>query len=320
MIAALALLGFAALVVLVAGRSLPGAQWTRRAPRLGVVAWQAASLAVPVSVMLAGLALALPVLHVATDDLAGMIGACEFLLREHYETPGGVVVHVLGVVGAAAVSGRLAYSLFGELRAVRAERRRQQQQIRLVGRADLVPGAWVVDDPRPAVFCVPGHHAKVVLTTGALGVLTAHEQSLALAHERAHLRGRHDVALAFASALRRAMPRIRLFVLAEQETATLVEMLADDHATPTGHRRELATALVKLAEGPRPAGALAANGGAAVQRVRRLLGAATPGLPAAQRWLVYIGAAAVIAMPLALAAAPALETALLDYCAVALHA
>ena len=89
MIASLLLMAFAWLVVVVAVRTLPDAAWTRRAPRLGVIAWQTVSLAVPISLILAGTVLALPVFTTASGDLAGLLGACEFMLRQHYETPGG---------------------------------------------------------------------------------------------------------------------------------------------------------------------------------------------------------------------------------------
>ncbi|WGX96394.1 M56 family metallopeptidase [Nocardioides sp. L-11A] len=319
MIAALALLVFAFAVRTAALRMLPDAAWARRAPRLGVLAWQSVTIAVPVSVVLAGLALAVPLLPAVTGDTTGILGACAFLLREHYETPGGIAAGISGLAGALALSGRLAVALADELRVVRRLRIRQRDGLALVSRTDLVPGAWVIDDDRAAIFCIPGHRAQVVVTTAALSVLTPQQRVLALAHEEAHLSGRHHLALSFAAAARRALPRSRLLAAAATEIATLVEMHADDRAARGGERSELAAALVKLAGGPRPEGALAVNGGAAVQRVQRLL-ATGPALPLRQRWSIQLGVATLCVAPVLIAAAPALEAVLRDYCSVALHA
>lgn len=319
MIASLLLMAFAWLVVVVAVRTLPDAAWTRRAPRLGVIAWQTVSLAVPISLILAGTVLALPVFTTASGDLAGLLGACEFMLRQHYETPGGALVHVLGVAIALVLVVRTGWVLTAHLRMVRRERRLQRRRIALVGAPTSEDGVRLVDDDRPAVFCIPGRRPDIVMTTAAVSLLSAPQRAVAVAHERAHLTGRHDVALTVAAVLRGVMPRVRLFAVAESEIAILVEMHADDQAIRGGERRDLAVALVALAEGQRPAGALAVNGGCAVQRVRRLLDT-SPGLPLTQRCSISLGAAALILAPVIIALAPALETALMDYCGLALHA
>ena len=318
MIAAVALASLAVVVAGIAARTLPAAAWARRAPRLGVLVGQSATLCMLASMVLAGLALAVPILPVATSDLAGLLGACEFLLREHYETPGGILIGLTGAAAALAMIARLTHSLATEGRTVRRERRRQRDGIALVGRPDVVPGAWVVEDSRPALFCIPGIRSQVVLTTGAVAALTPQQRNLALAHEHAHLSGHHHLALTFTAAVRRAFPFVRLFAVAATEIGTLVEMHADDRAAGVSDRHELAAALVRLAGGPRPAGAIAANGGAALQRVQRLM-TDSPGLPAVRRWWISATAAALVVTPLLIAVAPALESALLDYCAVALH-
>lgn len=319
MIAAICLVAFAGLLILVAGRTLPAASWTRRSPRLGVVAWQTATLAVPVSVLLAGVALALPYFSTASGDLAGLLGACEFMLRQHYETPGGALVHLFGIAGAAALAIRISHVLVTQLIAIRRDRQRQRQRIALVGREGCDADVRVVEDHRPAVFCIPGRRPDIVMTTAAVALLSDRQREVALAHERAHLAGRHDLALIMATVLRRAMPRIQFFVLAETEIATLVEMHADDRATIRGDRRELAAALVALAQGHRPAGSLAVNGACAVQRVSRLLDT-RQALPITQRCSISLMAAGVVLAPMVIAVAPAIETALLDYCGLRFHA
>ena len=56
--------------------------------------------------------------------------------------------------------------------------------------------AFGLDATRPAVYCVPGRPPTIVLTTGALAVLDTEQLTAVLAHERAHLAGRHHLLLA----------------------------------------------------------------------------------------------------------------------------
>ena len=318
MIAAVALLLLALAVSQAAARRLPGAAWTRRAPRLGVLVWQSSSVSVVASAVLAGVALALPLIPDAADDVAGMLGACAILLREHYNAPGGVQVGMLGAVAAVALLARFAFSLLREGRTASSERRRQRAGMSLVGRSDVVPGTLVVQDSRPAVFCIPGIRPRVVLTTGALEVLTPRQRDLALSHEHAHLSGRHDLPVMLAKGLQQAFPFVPLFGVAAAEIATLLEMVADDRAARGEDRLELAAALIRLAQGPQPAGTMAVNGGAALERVQRLLAEGRQ-MPDPSRWWIGAGATALALAPLFLAVAPALESALLDYCSITLH-
>ena len=63
----------------------------------------------------------------------------------------------------------------------------------------------LIDDEHPAVYCLPGRR-RIVMTTGALRCLDARQLEAVLAHERAHLSGRHHLVLTFANALKDAFP------------------------------------------------------------------------------------------------------------------
>ena len=68
-----------------------------------------------------------------------------------------------------------------------------------------------------------------------------------LAHERAHLRERHDLVLLPFTALARAFPWSVLVQRSYASVALLVEMLADDHAARQQQpARELVTALIRV--------------------------------------------------------------------------
>jgi hypothetical protein len=114
-----------------------------------------------------------------------------------------------------------------------------------------------------------------------------------LAHERAHLRERHDLVLLPFTALRRAFPRLGTCVDAQRAVALLVEMLADDRALRARPARELVSALVRFGTAgtcPAPAGALAAGEGDVAARVTRLLQPVRP-LPTAASSAICLAAA-----------------------------
>jgi hypothetical protein len=64
-IAALALFGYAALLLTVARAGLARARWAERAPRLAVAAWLALTGCAVVSVVLGGMALVVPTVRVS---------------------------------------------------------------------------------------------------------------------------------------------------------------------------------------------------------------------------------------------------------------
>src|SRR5439155_5067377 len=128
---------------------------------------------------------------------------------------------------------------------------------------------YVASD-RPAVYCLPGRR-RIVLTTGALTRLDDRELDAVLAHERAHLSGRHHIVIALAVALQRAFPLVRFFAIAARQVAYLVEIAADDAAVRRAPRLTVASALLAVATPGVPAGALGAGGSAAAQRIQRLI-------------------------------------------------
>jgi beta-lactamase regulating signal transducer with metallopeptidase domain len=102
-----------------------------------------------------------------------------------------------------------------------------------------------------------------------------------LAHQRAHLAGRHHLALAFTRALVKLLPRVPLFPLAAEQVARLVEMCADDTAARAHSPATVLDAVLALcgAGGPAaeparsviaPQAAVGASGVAVLTRVERL--------------------------------------------------
>ena len=166
--------------------------------------------------------------------------------------------------------------------------------------------AVVLETPQPAVYCVPGRPATIVLTTGALAVLDPAQLLAVLAHEHAHLAGRHHLLVTLGKAMRSGFPAVPLFARGAEEVARLAEMRADDVAARRSGRDTLLQALVAMGTGtslPTPATALAATGAIVSTRVYRLLD------PPGRTRRAYHGLA-LSAVLVALAAVPALLPAL----------
>jgi Zn-dependent protease with chaperone function len=312
--APLALFGYVLLAGTIGAAWLRAAAWPHRSPMLGILAWQATSLSVLLALPLIGIAVALPSLSLTTN-LADALHACALALREQYATPGGAIVATTGLVLAGGVALRTAWCVALEWLRTRSEREAQRQGLALVGSRERYAGARLLEHPTPSVYCVPGRRPEVVLTTGALAVLDRPQIEAVMAHEQAHLQGRHDVVLLVAQALHAAFPFIPLFRIAREQLAVLVEMHADDRALQVSERRDLAGALVSLAEAAAPAGTFGAGGASALARVRRLSRPPAPlGVP---RTLVTLTAvASVVVVPVLMTAAPGMVTLALDYCPV----
>lgn len=315
---ALALLAYALVAGTAAAAWLRRARWTRRAPRLGVAAWQALSVSVLMSLLLAGVSVVVPTELVSTS-LAELLRACAMAIQAQYATPGGAVLHAAAAAATIVLAVRTGYMYARALTRARRQAQQHLEGLTLAGRRDPSLGALVVEHPTAAAYCLPGRSRTIVLTSAAVASLGPVELAAVLAHERAHLTGRHHLVLSSAVALSHSMPVLPIFRWAHHEQSSLLEMIADDRAATTvGSRLTVARALVRLAEGAlAPPAALGATDVAAISRVERLL--------APQRLLTAparVGTAcltlAVLLLPVTIAAAPAGLAAWADYCPISL--
>jgi Zn-dependent protease with chaperone function len=213
-----------------------------------------------------------------------------------------VAIRVFGLTAGLALFTLLCWVLVAATAAVIHARRRQRVLLSLLAHGDpKVPGALVVDHPAAAAYCLPGLRAsRIVVSAGTLELLGPAELAAVLAHERAHLRERHDLVLLPFTALRRAFPVSRTCFDAYRAVALLVEMLADDRVLRARPARELVSALVRVGTaGQVPTGALAvAEGteGEVAARVARLLHPMRP-LPTPVVAAICAGAALLAAAP-----------------------
>ena len=319
MITALALLGYAASAAWWAPALL--APLTRRgvSVRAGLAAWLTAMASVLVS---AAVAVQFSVRTVAADwpqltqalcrSVAGSACTPEVYGSVLYQAGVTVLAASLTLAGVAA-----AWRYGRRVRRSRAQTRSHAQAALLVGRA-IAGGARTVmlDDPRPAAYCVAGRPAAIVVTSGALAVLDPPQLRAVLAHEDAHLAHGHHALATVTRGLAAAFPGIPLFTRGAAEVARLTEMAADDTAARASGRPALVAALIAIATGAAvssadipgadiqgaavPAGAMAAASRAVPDRVERMLRPSSPARSAA------FAAALALAVTLLAAAPPAL--------------
>jgi Zn-dependent protease with chaperone function len=302
------LAGYAVAVAVAGTWWLPRVSWPQRAPRLGIAVWQGLTVTVVASALLAGLLLTVPCLRVWGDWPS--LRDCLLSARAQYASKGGALASTTGAVFTLAAAGRLAWFMGTAVTSSRRRRARHDEALALVGRRGPVPGMVLLEDDRPAVYCVPGRR-RIVFTTGALRRLDTHQLDAVLAHERAHLTGRHHLVIILATAFHRAFPHVGFFAVAASQISCLVEMAADDAAARRAHRLTLAGALLTLAAARVPAGALGAGGTAGAQRIQRLIDSPPP-VGGSRR--IATSALALIAAPAVAFSAPALALAAISHC------
>lgn len=265
------LLAYAVAVAVVAPVLLRRAAWLEFSPRVGIIVWQLATVSALVSFVTGAATLCLSLWSEVAP--AVFLRSCLALLRQgDLESP-MMLIGSAGVMTVAAVGIRLVYCAGRTALGIRRERNRQRRCLAVLAHSDAAwPGAVVIDRPEATAFCLPGWRGgTVVLSTGTLTRLAPAEVHAVLAHERAHLRGRHDLVVWAARSLRDAFPFVPLFRAASDTLPQLVEMAADDVATRHAGRRVLASALLRMADATTPAYALGVGGSTTTSRVRRLV-------------------------------------------------
>ena len=309
----LAVAGLLATVAVGSARSasaLLRASWPRRSPAAAILLWQALGLA-------GGLAAvgALLAAGVGGQDTrhAGVLGGLTTFaqrlasgrLLDPHQPLLVISAHLIMLAAGLALLTVLCWELVVAFAAAIGARRRQRALLALLAHGDpKAPGALVIDYPAAAAYCLPGIRSQIVVSAGTLDLLAPAELAAVLAHERAHVRARHDLVLIPFTSLRRAFPRSRVITQAYQTVALLVEMMADDRALRARGlvARELATALLRFGTagtGCAPAGALAVAEGELTARVNRLL-VPPPPLSRSAHAAIVLAAALLAAAPVLL--------------------
>ncbi|HUY46305.1 MAG TPA: M56 family metallopeptidase [Streptosporangiaceae bacterium] len=295
---------------------LATARWPRRSPAAAILLWQSIGLGWGLAAI--GTLAALGAEPGGSGVAGGALSVLARALRGiagDFQPPGLLAaLRLLFLAASAALLTLLCWVLLAASAAVLRDRRRHRALLSLLAHGDpKVPGALVVDHPAAAAYCVPGLRSRIVISAGTLDLLDQAELAAVLAHERAHIRERHDLVLLPFTALGRAFPRSVSVQRAYAAVALLIEMLADDHALRHRPARELVTALIRVGAAGTPgapSATLAVAGTAEgagdsgmTARVERLL-APSPGLSLPALALVCGAAMAIVVIPAALLVLP----------------
>ncbi|GAA4832189.1 M56 family metallopeptidase [Saccharopolyspora rosea] len=251
--------------------------YRRHSPGAALLLWMALISSWVFSVISAGLA--------AMAQFSGGLGLAGLLHACARAVLAIISVHDLTDVAASlALFGSLFFVLrlggvaAAHVRATRRRRNAHRREVCTPGRTRLHDGRriTVVEAAEAAAYCVPGRRSAIVLTTGALRKLGPRETAAVIAHEAAHLRGKHHLCVGTAAVLARAFPFVPLLREAPREIARFVEWAADDRAGRSHGRRSVAVALTVMATNSRrparvPATAMNATGSEVPERVLRLL-------------------------------------------------
>jgi len=310
--AAVLILAAVAIGCVPAASALAAASWPRRSPAAAILLWQALGLGWGLATVgaLIGFGATAPRVAVASGALQRLTSIARAGGRP-------AAVDVIGAIRLVCLAAGvlllaiLCWILIAASTSVVRARQRQRELLSLLAHGDpKVPGALVVDHPAAAAYCLPGLRSAIVISAGTLDLLDAAELAAVLAHERAHLRERHDLVLLPFLALLRAFRWAGIARQAYGAVGLLVEMHADDRALRHRPARELATALLRVGAaggGGVPSGALAVASRAeeceVAARVVRLLRPA-PGLSNAAVALVVAISAAIVTVPAALLVLP----------------
>lgn len=249
------LLLLAVLLIWPAQRAMARRHVFRREPLLALLVWQAISLAAVASLLAAG-----PV--------------AVFLMRDVLDRPTHLVVAVAAIAITAYMVVRLAIAGHRVGASLRRTRRQHVELLELVGRqfAELDEprprSLRVIDHPTPTAYCVPGMRHRVVVSTGMLAQLGDQEVAAVLAHERSHVRARHDLLVEFFTVLHTAMPAPLRQDDVLAEVHLLAEVLADRAAARVVGPVPMGRALVALANSSHPQATLGATGSVSAAQVR----------------------------------------------------
>jgi Zn-dependent protease with chaperone function len=272
---------------------------TRRgvSPRLGVAAWLTAIIG-------ALLAWAAAITLIVVTGVSGIPNSSAIVLclemlgvPEQVATPGRVSVLALIAIGllvSIAVTAKVSRSVLG----LWSRSREHAHAARLIGVPTDTRDVFVVTAERPAAYCVMGRPNAIVVTSAAVETLDDSQLAAVLAHESAHISGRHHHLLMVLRGLACSLPHLPLFPRGAAAVAQLLEMCADDSAARRHGTRPLVAGMIMLA-GPLPylAESLAVAATAVFARANRLLDPAHRGTRWCHQLLVSATIAATVSAP-----------------------
>jgi Zn-dependent protease with chaperone function len=255
---------------LLAPRLLRGLERTSASPVGLLYAWWSVLAGVGLSAVLALGAVLVPDRDGGSTPAHRLLAGCWTVLsssRLHLHLVAGVVIGAVLTAGLLRVVRRVRRSR----RAARDKAETTMWMLEPAG--DWEHGVLWLEHREPLVFTVGGRTNAIVATTGLRERLSPAETDAVLAHERAHLSGRHHLQVLLAETLGASFPMLPLFRQTPEAVRRLIELAADENAARSVGADVVRRALVRVAARGRielPAAALPAAAPATELRLARL--------------------------------------------------
>lgn len=244
----------------------------RIAPGIALAGWVTSPL-VAVGSAIAGAALLLIPDNASVDGAIGMAKSCVNVVHGQAAAWENLV-RLAGAALVAIAVLRVLVVAVGQVREDAALRRRHLTAVRLLSCEDPDSRVLWLDQDQPVAYSVGGRRGAIVATTGVRR-LDAETREAVLAHERAHLSGRHHALVLVVTALAKALPFVPLFRAAPPAVRVLVELSADAAAAQRCGPRSVRAALRAVTADAVPATSLAMSGESTRLRMH-WLGSPTP--------------------------------------------
>lgn len=243
-------------------------------PALALSAWVVTLLAAAAAAVTAAAVLVLPDPSVP-DGMVGIAVVCWQAVARGTDLPWLLLARLVVGTALLVLLSRVAVLFTRSLRAERRHRTERVGALRAV--AAVRDGVWWIPCAEPVAFSIGGGRRGIVVASTGLESLDPDAVEAVLAHEQAHLRGRHYLAVALARAAAAALPRVPLCRQAPGAVGVLCELAADAAAVRRCAREALPRALQEIAAGQgTPRGAVGFD--AFLDIRRRWLGAPRPTL------------------------------------------
>ncbi|MGQ9347080.1 M56 family metallopeptidase [Mycolicibacterium gilvum] len=270
---------------------------TGLSPQMGVASWLTAVATTVIAWVFAVVLIGVAALDGLRNSSTVALCLELFGLSEHGGLPGLSGSIALTVAGSA-VSAIFLLKTGRSVARLRSRSREHADAVMLVGRPTTCPGVVVVDAPRPAAYCVSGRPPAIVVTSAAWSALERSELAAVLAHEQAHIAGRHHQVLIMLRAVATALPWVPVMKQSAPAVAELLEMCADDAAARRYGVNSLLGGILAMADThPVPAEGLAAAGTATAARAMRLAEPASSRARWTQRAVLGLAMTAMLGAP-----------------------
>ncbi|QBJ97384.1 M56 family peptidase [Rhodococcus sp. ABRD24] len=277
----------------------------RRHPRVALAAWIGSQVMFVLALSAVPFALWLRPGH-QWNIVPPAAVSCVRAIRDGGVWPWFPLVEVAVWVGGLVFVARIAAVVGSTLVRHRRTTDSHAAVLRIVGRRDSAEAGDVFQLPGEgfAAYSIGGRTPAIALGDGVVA-LDPVEREAVLAHERAHLRGRHHLLVAWADGFRAALPFVPLSRVGANWVRILVELSADRHAAQSCGPAAVCAALENWSGGR-------STGQFVEDRVTWLSGQRAP--RRAARMLHYPFALTLSVLPVFVAVS-AVATALVAYCA-----